>query len=216
MSNYWEEHYRRGGDSGEGSSGAVRDYKWQVISKFSKLQDVIDIGCGDLQLWEGRGCVNYLGLDISPTVIKKNQEKRPDWKFIVFDSSASLPLKADTVLCLEMLFHVLDEQVFIKTIKNLCEYSSNWIFIYTWKENPFADWHIRKQAVWNLCKRVKFLKAFRMLFRYDTDGIYQKYRKFDGYLEIFKKADFTLVSVEQKYDFGAMYVFKRDESKPNT
>jgi hypothetical protein len=59
----------------------------------SLIDDVVDVGCGDLSLWEGRTCERYVGLDISPYVIRRNAEKRPDWAFIAWPAERRLPLR---------------------------------------------------------------------------------------------------------------------------
>jgi len=54
---YWERHYSKGGSSGPGSIGNYRSWKWNTILEFeNSIDDVIDIGCGDLSFWEGRNC----------------------------------------------------------------------------------------------------------------------------------------------------------------
>ena len=47
---YWEERYRNGGHSGDGSSGQLADFKAEVLNGFVKLYNVssvIEFGCGD-------------------------------------------------------------------------------------------------------------------------------------------------------------------------
>lgn len=61
------EGYRKGGNSGEGSGGKTRGWKWeQILSVIPNVESVVDIGCGDLRFWEGRKCESYVGVDISP------------------------------------------------------------------------------------------------------------------------------------------------------
>ena len=83
MDSYWEERYASGSDSGKGSIGDIRKWKWSIINTYlHHVKEVIDIGCGDLSFWEGVKCLDYVGIDISPTIIKANMAKRPDWIFI--------------------------------------------------------------------------------------------------------------------------------------
>lgn len=75
---YWENRYRKGGTSGAGSTGEYRKWKWGIIESYvGNVDDVLDVGCGDLSFWEGRDCPKYLGLDISPTIIEKDRQLRP-------------------------------------------------------------------------------------------------------------------------------------------
>jgi hypothetical protein len=209
MIDSWDSHYQKGGDSGPGSTGSVRDFKWEAISKYSDASDVIDVGCGDLQAWEGRDCKKYLGLDISPAIIERNKRVRPNWKFELITPGQRTLARADTVLCLEVLFHILDEETFVDTLESLCVYSTKWIFVYTWKENPFDKWSVREQAIRYLARRGHFSKALRMAVRHDTDGVFQKYRDFTKYLPIFTRAGFELLATELRYSPGAMYIFRK-------
>jgi hypothetical protein len=135
---YWEKRYRDGGKSGQGSVGMARDWKWSVIQKHvPQVEDVVDVGCGDLSFWEGRTCERYIGIDISPHIIRRNSEKRPDWAFVARPAEKRLPLRGRVVLCLDVLFHILDDETAMGIMENLCEYSSEWVIIHAWWRNPF-------------------------------------------------------------------------------
>jgi 2-polyprenyl-3-methyl-5-hydroxy-6-metoxy-1,4-benzoquinol methylase len=155
---FWNERYSTGIISGLGSIGLYREYKWSIISNLSNdLDDIIDIGCGDLSFWEGRDCKNYTGTDVSNVVIERNRKVRPNWKFIASSFDKYIEgISSKVVLCLDTLFHVLSEKVFEETLKNLSLYSTQWIFISTWTKSPWGD------------------KI--------TDNIYQKYWEPDRYV----------------------------------
>ena len=53
-------------------------------------------------------------------------------------------LKGDIVFCHDMLFHILDEDVYLGIINNLLEYSNKYIFIFTWSKNPLKKWYNNK------------------------------------------------------------------------
>ncbi len=61
---YWEELYKKGGSSGEGSIGESR--KWETIDKYVKsVDDVIDVVCGDRSFWEGTNFPDhYTGIEL--------------------------------------------------------------------------------------------------------------------------------------------------------
>ena len=60
--NYWENRYESGGTSGKGSIGQLRAWKWQVIEDYAgPVDDVIDVGCGDLSFLEGKTSEKYTG-----------------------------------------------------------------------------------------------------------------------------------------------------------
>jgi len=183
---YWEDRYSSGGNSGAGSAGANRKWKWGVINIYiERIFDVIDVGCGDLTFWNGRTCEKYTGIDISKTIINKNKIARPDWNFIVSDADTDFRLRANVVLCFDVLFHIMNERTYTKILENMCRYSTEWIFIFTWNRNPLAD---------------------------ESDGTYQYYRDFTKYKHIFDNSNFDLIGAyTERNSVGTMYIFKKKE-----
>ena len=212
---YWDNRYKTGGNSGLGSISKNRDWKWEIIKKYcSDLNNIIDVGCGDLSFWEGKDCKNYVGIDISPFIIQKNRDLRKNWQFICNSADIRQDIKANTVFCFDVLFHIMDERVYKKILENLTYYSEDIIFIYTWKENPFRDKRLVKNCFFNYIIHGKVIKAIKILFvkKLTTDFHYQTYRNFLNYLYIFNKNNFILTVIETDEnisDVGAMYVFKK-------
>ena len=190
--NYWESRYNKGGDSGTGSRGWSRRWKWFCINRCVNISDstVIDVGCGDLDFWKGRSCKRYTGIDISPTIVQLNKSKKSDWNFICGDASKYYNLApTDVVFCHDILFHIMDDETYLKILEHLTTYSKKYIFIYTWWKNPFSP--------------------------KTDDGLYQKYRTFDSYIYIFEQANFELTKKIKTpkliYPYGAMWIFKKKE-----
>lgn len=78
MNRYWEERYKSGGTSGRGSTGFIRIWKWWQIKRHTKrLNNVVDVGCGDLSFWKNQHAINYTGIDQSQTIIEKNKDLYP-------------------------------------------------------------------------------------------------------------------------------------------
>jgi hypothetical protein len=230
---YWDEYYRAGGTSGEGSVGRYGKWKWGIIESYiGKIDNVVDIGCGDLSFWYGRQCNRYFGLDISSTIVKRNMRKRPSWKFQVGRAEFFVQgVSGEIVLCLDMLFHIMDDMSFVEILKNLCQYSRRWIFIFTWNRNPFNIVWISRHIVWisgrcytRLARELAFKKRnpinalalltidqLKVLIGYlrGSDRVYQRYRNLELYLDVFEARGFMLIAIHS-YDFGAMYVFYKD------
>lgn len=195
----------RGGTSGSGSIGVGRTWKWKVIGDAIRshspellesddcLSKIIDVGCGDLSFWDFESppviqVERYIGIDISEIAIMKNRKRGIDgWSFIVSPSHVrNWGLRAPVVLCMDLLFHIMDDMGFIESLKNLCYYSEDLVFIHTWKFNPFKD--------------------------STSDGLYQKYRPLETYLEIFLESGFTLIDEKlNPNQLGCLYVFKQKE-----
>lgn len=170
---FWDDYYENGGVSGPGSIGAYRDWKWGVITKMAgQINDVVDVGCGDLSFWEGKQCKNYTGIDISKVIIDKNMKLRPSWNFIAKSADELVEgLQAPVVLCLDMLFHIMDKVVYEKIFENLGHYSSGWIFINTWRKSPFGEVNTdgKYQTYWGYLPKIE---GFRLVkWAEHPDGI---------------------------------------------
>ena len=134
---YWDRRYRRGGTSGAGSVGESRNWKWVLIERYAgKVDEVVDVGCGDLSFWEGRDCEKYTGIEISEYIVEKNRAQRPSWNFVLASADKPLDLHAKVVICMDLLFHIPDDRTFSRTLLNLASYSNEWLFIHTWAVNP--------------------------------------------------------------------------------
>lgn len=185
--NYWNTRYMLGGGSGYKSQKEITGYTsyvWSIIEKTAgKQKDVIDVGCGDLLFWYERDCDKYLGIDISPRIINKNKKQRPNWSFITSSADAPLDIHAETVICMNTLYHIMDDNVYNKIIDNLISWSDKWLMVITWRKLP------------NLKK----------------DDFYQKYRDFTNYKERIIKSGFVLVLEEHIPfdDYGCIWIFKR-------
>jgi hypothetical protein len=236
---YWENHYKCRGSSGEGSVGNNREWKWRTIMLYAQeIDDVIDIGCGDLSFWEDCKLApkpsRYLGLDVSSTIIDRDRREYPDRSFRVADARTPiLGLKARIVLCLDLLFHIMDDDTFVRILENLCDYSLDWIFVFTWCRNPFnLRWRLEVlyaklvtaarmsdirplriallKLLWILIRSRQLGQQIRFLASStESDGLYQKYRRFEDHFEVFRRNGFTLVAKHQNPygTVGAMYVF---------
>lgn len=178
--NYWDRRYLSGRGSGGGSVGKHRDWKWSQIGDVSDKR-VLDVGCGDLTFWEGRNCLNYTGIDSSKIIINKNREERPGWNFICADVSEEHEVRGQFVLCLDLLFHILNESTYQSILSNLAKWTEERLFIFTWRKNPFKG--------------------------KTTDGWYQCYRPFLDYVSMLEPLKF--VEELEFARVGALYVFER-------
>lgn len=209
---YWDTRYKRGDSSGFGSVGKLREFKWDIINKYAgNVNEVIDVGCGDLSFWEGRNCSKYSGIDISPTIIDRNKKIRKNWKFICSPADVKIDISSNIVLCLDVLFHIMDDDIYLKILNNLMSYSNNLVFIYTWKINPFLNINHLKNRFINLLLKENELNDKRLV-----KIKYQKYRKFSNYFLFFEQNGFELISIENDNSLdkiGAMYIFQKKSDK---
>ena len=193
---FWNRKYAEGGISGRGSIGKYRTWKWvKIRDVIGNFREVIDVGCGDLKFWEhpvankilNQRRFKYLGIDISDEIITRNRKFAPNLKFICAPSHERIPEKAEVVLALDLLFHIMDQGNFEETLDQLCKASKQWIVIYSWQKNPFE-------------------KDYTV-----TDGKSQYFRKLNDYTHIFNKHEFRLKDFYRvPYDpYGVLYFMKR-------
>lgn len=218
MDNYWDFNYQQGFTSGPGSIGPVREFKWAILNKSgANLQHVIDVGCGDTSFWGNKSCQKYLGIEQSKYQCGRNRILHPDWGFVCIPAETLLSDKiksAPTVFCIDVLFHILGSVEYLQILRNLASYSTEYIFIYTWKYNPFLSQPKLRSAIVTNLKAGHFGIAFKIFFDSvcTTDYEYQKYR--DLSLDFSALLPFTLV--EEVYDstidpYGCMYIFRRSD-----
>lgn len=171
---FWEERYSTGGESGKGSVGGYRKWKWKVIEKYVKVNDktVLDVGCGDLQFMKGKKFKTYLGIDISKTIIQKNRAMRRDWSFLVMDAASDNAHKQqyDVVFCMDVLFHIMDDSRFAQLLKNLNGWTGSWLFVVGWTRNPLTYLHDSYQYYRNLKNWLQYLPDLALVGEYQKKG----------------------------------------------
>lgn len=116
---YWDSRYERGYDSGYGSYGEQLEKKLNWICGL-EFDSITEIGCGDFNFGKNillRHPAKYTGVDISETVINKNKLFFPEHTFMV--AGDGVPPKADLVLCVDVLFHVLDDEEVVSLLDEL-------------------------------------------------------------------------------------------------
>jgi len=101
--------------------------------------------------------------------------------------------------------HIVDDDSYVRILHNLCKYSTEWILIHTWSRNPWTLRTVMRWAFWRI-RDHEIPNVFLCLS--DSDGKYQKYRRFASFLPIFGEASFELVGQQAK-SVGGMYAFKK-------
>lgn len=153
---YWDERYRSGGDSGTGSYGDLADFKADYIHAFlakHPVQTVLEFGCGDGNQLRLMRYPRYLGLDVSAAAVERCAKifrDDPTKRFLVYTpgSLTNLP-PADLVLCLDVLYHITDEEEFRTTLRDIFASAAKYVILYTSLEKPPGDEpvHIRHRDI---------------------------------------------------------------------
>lgn len=125
---FWETRYTTNLElgSGAGSRGEFLEHKrqllYQAIEKFHP-RSILDVGCGDIEVTKDlEFSGEYTGIDLSPSIVARNRTLRPAWNFIVgdfLDSSRHDQLRADLVICLDVLIHQHDYETYRAFVREL-------------------------------------------------------------------------------------------------
>jgi hypothetical protein len=139
---YWNERYSAGGNSGRGSYGHLATYKAAFLNSFVKqhqIKTVIEFGSGDGNQLTLAEYPFYTGLDVSPVAIQKCIAlfKTDNTKsFFLYDSLAFADkqhfFKADLSLSLDVIYHLVEDEIYQTYMDQLFAAASKFVIIYAW------------------------------------------------------------------------------------
>jgi len=138
---YWDNRYIIGADSGPGSYNQLAEFKAYVLNKFvetHEVQRVLEFGCGDGNQLLFANYGSYFGLDVSKTAIQICKTKfatdaSKSFCHYNIDEASRLSnfLSADLVLSLDVLYHLVEDEIFESYIDNLFKTSTRFVIIYS-------------------------------------------------------------------------------------
>lgn len=105
---------------------------------------MLEFGCGDCNQLSLADYPDYVGLDISETSIKLCRDtkfERPGKKRFYHLTPSLDPTRfgADMTMSLDVLYHLVEDKVFLKYIRNLFCSSKKWVVIYS---SDMELWHV--------------------------------------------------------------------------
>lgn len=174
-SDYWENRYAHHGNSGAGSFGKLQKFKAEVLNPFvinNQISSVIEFGCGDGNQLSSFNFPTYIGLDISRIAVRLCISKfRSDTNksFFLYDPDCfedkhSL-FKADLALSLDVVYHIVEDEIFEKYMRHLFSSSNRFVIIYSTdfdsdkvahiRHRLFSKWVKEKMPNWILVGRIK-------------------------------------------------------------
>lgn len=169
---YWEQRYRSNKNSGSGSYGRLADFKADVLNSFVKahsIQTVIEYGCGDGNQLSLADYPNYIGFDVSQKALGLCKERFKDDQsksFHHMDDLNGKGAKAELVLSLDVLYHLVEDDVFDAYMELLFSSSTNYVIIYSSNYDEQAVAHVKNRVFtkwvgahvsqeWELVKHIK-------------------------------------------------------------
>jgi Methyltransferase domain len=164
---YWEQRYAQGGNSGVGSYGKFAEFKAEVLNNFAVqhgVLSVIEFGCGDGHQLSLAKYPRYQGFDISEVAISLCKQR------FASDVTKTFKMlheysgeKADLTLSLDVLYHLVEDEIFEKHMRTLFQASNRYVAIYSSdssnnagmkgthvKHRKFTRWIERNLPGWKL------------------------------------------------------------------
>jgi hypothetical protein len=174
-SQYWEQRYNSGGNSGIGSYGGLAQYKADVLNEFvqnKNVKSIIDFGCGDGNQLHFFQVPKYVGIEVSQTSIanlKHLYEKDATKQFVHYGNQLQFgngDLHAEMGVSLDVIYHLVEDQTFDRYMRDLFTASERYVMIYSSNktdENPavhvkhrrFTDFISKNFPHWKLISEIK-------------------------------------------------------------
>lgn len=163
--NYWDKRYMKGGDSGAGSYDRLAEFKAEIINEFiknNKVYSVFDFGCGDGNQLKLLNLPNYIGVDVSKYIIQKCKQKFAQDPTKQFYQTSNMPVacKANLCLSLDVIYHLVEDEVFNQYMHKMFDSSDAFVCIYSCnfddKDNYSRHVRPRKFTKWVEMNRSEF------------------------------------------------------------
>lgn len=157
---YWESRYAAGAGSGVGSYDVLARFKADVLNDFVRQQQigsVIELGCGDGNQLSLADYPSYVGFDVAPSAVARSRAKHGKDRsksFEVYEPAAfesrREQLRADLALSLDVLFHLVEDEVFERHLTDLFAVGGRFVGIYSSNhEDADPSAHVRNRRFTN-------------------------------------------------------------------
>jgi len=151
---FWERRYAQGGNSGAGSYGGSAEAKARFLNSFVQergVGSVIEFGCGDGHQLSLARYPSYIGLDVSESALllcKRIFRDDTSKSFFLYNQKCFVDnaqlFVADAALSLDVLYHLVVDEVFFRYMRHLFAAARNYVIIYSTNESAHdAAPHVR-------------------------------------------------------------------------
>ena len=169
--NYWKKRYLSRGTSGAGSYGKLATFKADVLNYFvreNNVNSIIEYGCGDGNQLKLANYPHYIGFDISENAISRcNEAFSKDDRKSFFLTKEYAEQTADLTLSIDVIFHLIEDDVFFDYMSRLFDSSNKYVIIYSSntekqsllqakhvRHREFARWVSENRPQWKLTERI--------------------------------------------------------------
>ncbi|MFZ1291085.1 MAG: methyltransferase domain-containing protein [Melioribacteraceae bacterium] len=189
-SEYWEERYKKGGNSGSGSYNELAEYKSEIINSFveeNNISSIIEFGSGDGNQLKYLKVNSYVGYDVSKSAIlrcKNLYKNDPSKKFDLMNNHKDE--KAELTLSLDVIYHLVEDEIYFNYMNKLFNSSTKFVIVYSSNDDDHENNNIaphvkhRKFTTWipENVKSFKLIKNIPNKFAYNGDGERTSYADF--------------------------------------
>jgi SAM-dependent methyltransferase len=169
---YWRRRYASGGRAGKGTYGRLGAFKAEVVNGFFRREGVtsaVEFGCGDGDQAALFKVARYTGVDVSEAAIARAKAQlrgRTGWHFMTFEEAALNHLRAEASLSLDVIFHLVEDDLFEQHMRRLFEAAERFVVIYSSNKTDsgskhgrirhrvFTDWIAANASDWTLLQRI--------------------------------------------------------------
>ena len=149
---YWESRYRSDGHSGAGSHDRLAQFKAEILNEFVRshaVDSVVEFGCGDGRQLALADYPAYLGIDVSPTALEQCRARFAGDPSKHFVQSGEQPDRTfDLALSLDVIYHLIEDEVFEAYMRTLFDAAHRWAIIYSSNSDaPTPEPHIQHRRV---------------------------------------------------------------------
>ena len=191
---YWVNRYRTGGGSGPGSLFRLAAFKARTINelvKKLKINTVIEFGCGEGSQLSLSEYPHYIGFDVSPHALDNCRKIFAKDPFKVFKPlDEYIGEKADLVLSLDVIFHLVEDVIFADHMQRLFEASNKYVLIYSSNKDKqdenqalhvfhrkFTDWIEKNEPEWKLKEKIENPYPYRGDWKTESFSDFYLYAK---------------------------------------
>lgn len=163
---YWDDRYRLEGNSGAGSYGCLADFKAGVLNQFvekESITSVMEFGCGDGNQLSLARYPRYTGFDVSAHALERCQSRfASDPTKDFHPVSAWNGQTAELALSLDVIYHLIEDEVFTRYMTTLFSAAERFVIIYASnneelnallgghvkhvRHRKFTDWIVKNMA----------------------------------------------------------------------
>lgn len=168
---YWKSRYRSGKDSGVGSYAKFAEFKAEVLNDFVKkntVKSIIEYGCGDGNQLRLAEYPSYIGFDVSQDAIDicRNIFSEDNTKNFELMKNY-IGETADLCLSLDVIYHLIEDDVFVDYMNRLFDSSTKFVIIYSSntdkqailqkahvRHRKFTTWVEQQKNEWQLIRHM--------------------------------------------------------------